>query len=236
MLKTYLTKLKATFLTAVAAMAVMPASAADFFSTEQPESLFDIGLRAGVNTSNRNIHKNTFDIWNRNSWGTGFNIGAVVNLNFRDYISIQPGIFFDSRSGSWAYASSEGTDLNAGALTQFGKGRTYNINIPVLCAIHFNVTDNLRWNIEAGPYLQVKLKNDINGKFSYPARVSDHDTEYATASLRTCDFGFKFGSSLDILYHYNVGIHYLAGCLDVWNPSFLGGRNKEWSFTIGYNF
>ena len=212
------------------------ASASDFFSTAEPESLFDIGLRMGVNTSNRNVEKNVFDLWNRNSWGTGFNVGAVVNLNFRDYLSIQPGIFFDSRSNSWAYASSAGADLTQTIVSQFGKGRSYHINIPVLCSVHFNITDNLRWSLEAGPYLQINLKSNVNGKFSYPAIPASDPEDFKNARLRGCDFGMKFGTTLDILYHYNLGVHYLAGCLDAWKPSMLGGRNKEWVFSVGYNF
>ena len=75
----------------------------EFFSTEPADQLFSFGARLGINASNRTFPSNVFNKWNSNSWGTGMDVGAIANINFRDYLSVQPGIFFESRSGNFSY-------------------------------------------------------------------------------------------------------------------------------------
>lgn len=43
------------------------------------------------------------------------------------------------------------------------------------------------------------------------------------------------GTGIQVLDHYYLGVHYEAGCTKVWKHS-LAGRNKAWTFTIGYDF
>lgn len=213
--------------------------AVDFFSTERPESFFNFGARVGLNTSNRTINTPMGGIWNLNSWGMGFDAGVVADINFVDFISLQPGFFYESRSGSYTYQYSyikvEGADPSIE--TQIGKGREYNFTIPVLASFHFNILEDLRWNVDFGPYFQFKLKSTFDGKFRYPESYSPTGLiPYPDVKRSKCDIGFKMGTGLDICHHYYVGIHYLAGMLKAWNPAPLGGRNKEWMFTVGYNF
>lgn len=218
--------------------AVISASAIDFFDKSTPRDLFNVGVRLGVNTSNRTVNKNIFDLWSSNSWGTGLDLGAVVNINFREYISVQPGFFFESRSGQYAYVSTiQGATSGDDVLNQYGSTRSYNFTIPVVVSVHLNVTDNLRWSIEAGPYLQWIMKNTVNDKFTYQSlTTAPGDDGLSKGKASNFDFGFKFGTTLDILRHYNVGVHYMAGWLHAWKASELGGHNKAWVFTIGYNF
>ena len=223
---------------AVGLAAMAPAFGQDFFSTADADQLFNLGVRVGVNTSNRTISSNMASLWNHNSWGTGFTAGVVADLNIKNYISVQPGFFYESRSGAFAY---QGYDHNAAGesykLTQLGKGREYNFTIPIMASLHFNVLDELRWNIELGPYFQIKLKSTFDGAFYYPETTIAGTVEYFD-NVKTArgDVGLKMGTSLDIYDHYHIGVHYLAGFCHPWNPGNLGGHNKEWLFTIGYNF
>lgn len=221
----------------LALAAAMPASAAEFFSTAQTETIFDLGVRVGVNTSNRTLSSSIASIWNHNSWGTGFDAGAVCDINFRDFISVQPGFFFESRSGAFTYMSTAYLNGESFVKTQVGKGREYLFTIPVVGSLHFNLANNLRWNVDFGPYFQIKLKSTFDGKFSYPEATPIGGLEYFNnVKTAKCDFGLKMGTGLDIHRHYYVGVHYLAGLLNPWNPGKLGGHNKEWMFTIGYTF
>lgn len=225
-------QIKSILASALLGGAALSASAADFFDASQPESLFNIGFRFGINTSNRTVSKNVFPEWHNNAWGTGIDVGAVVDLNFRDWLSIQPGLFFESRSGCYAYVCEYRDEFGEKqTLSQYGHDRSYNFTVPILCVAHFNVTDNVRWNVEAGPYLQFIIKDSVNDKFQYPAAPAD----FALAKGRNFDFGIKAGSSLTILKHYNFGIHYLAGWLHPWKGDVLGGCRKGWVFSIGYN-
>lgn len=231
--------MKKLLLTAsLAICSIIPLSARDFFSTEDSETIFDLGARIGINTSNRTISSSAATLWNQNSWGTGFDIGVVADINFKNYISIQPGFFYESRSGAFAYQNSVFNETGDHFVkTQLGKGREYLFTIPIVASIHFNILDDLRWNVDFGPYFQLKLKSTFDGEFEYPEATAAGGIEYYhDVKTSKCDVGLKMGTGLDIYQHYYVGVHYLAGLLNPWNPGRLGGHNKEWMFTVGYTF
>ena len=223
---------------ALALASIMPAAAVDFFSTDVTETIFDLGVRVGINTSNRTISESIASTWNHNSWGTGFDAGVVCDVNFRDFLSIQPGFFYETRSGAFAYQSTAyNTTGDSYIKTQVGKGREYLFTVPIVASFHFNLASNLRWNVDFGPYLQFKLKSTFDHKFSYPEATAFGGLEYFNnVKTSKCDVGLKMGTGIDVYRHYYVGVHYLAGLLNPWNPGKLGGHNKEWMFTIGYTF
>ena len=222
----------------LAATCISTVSAADFFSTEKSSQLFNLGVRVGLNTSNRTLSSSSANLWNKNSWGIGFDAGVVADINFKDFISLQPGFFYETRSGSFAYQSIYYTeDGDHDVFTQLGKGREYLFTIPVLASVHFNITDDLRWDVECGPYLQIKLKSTFDRSFEYPWATAGGGLVYLdNVKTAKVDVGLKIGTGLNILDDYYIGVHYLAGFCHPWFPGELGGRNKEWMFTIGYNF
>jgi len=190
--------------------------------------------------------KDIFNVWDKNSWGTGFDIGFVADLHIRNYISIQPGIFFQSRSGNFTYASTYWlpvTDENGNVtekkqeLMQYGHNRNYNLVIPIIASGHFNIGDKVKWNVDFGPYISFRIGN--NGRPDiYELKYGNdgpvlHSSE---AGSNTVDFGFKMGTGFTFLNHYYFGVHYMAGATDVWKNTGMGGRNKAWTFTAGYDF
>lgn len=222
----------------LASMAFLPSFGQDFFSNEKPDKIFNLGVRVGINTSNRTLSNTVATIWNHNSWGTGFDAGIVADINIRNFVSIQPGFFYESRSGAYTYQNSNFTPGGDHFVyTQVGKGREYLFTIPVVASFHFNIIDELRWNVDFGPYFQFKLKSTFDHKFEYPEATLAGAIQY-TNDVKTsrCDVGLKMGTGFDIFTHYYVGVHYLAGMCHPWNPGKLGGHNKEWMFTVGYNF
>ncbi len=217
-------------------VAALPAgaSAQDFFSTDAPEKMLTIGVRAGLNNSNVTINKNTFDLWNVNSWGLGTNFGAEVGIHFRDYLSIRPSFWFESRSGSYAYASLVADAANPetlGELVQLGHYRTYHFTIPVMAVVSFNITENLRWNVMAGPYISWRLGTTGNGIVEIPRGEDTY-----TADRKSFDAGLRIGTGLELRRHWVLEAAYEAGGCHAWKDGSLGGRNKAWLFSVGYNF
>lgn len=223
------------------ALGALGANAADFFSTAECDRFITFGARIGFNTSNRTIDGKAFPgFYHNESWGTGFDLGALVNLNFRDYLTIQPGIFFESRSGRYTLLGhTAASDADPGQdVAQAGRRNTYNLTVPVMALVGFNVTDDMRWTVEAGPYFTFLLDSRLKGtRLIGSERLFNQDAA-------GFDFGFKMGTGLRILDHYYIGAHYMAGCLDAWKEKRLpdarrlnfGGLTKAWTFTIGYDF
>lgn len=227
------------------AAAVCSNAKAEFFSTEQSEQFITYGARIGVNTSNRTISSEAFPAcYHNESWGTGFDLGGVVNFNFLDCVSVQPGLFFESRSGRnvlMGTASGSGLPDDGSEIAQAGKYNAYDIVIPVMGVAHFNVAEQVRWNLEVGPYVSFTLGSSMkNNRYVVdgPSQVTLFRQKPAGA-----DFGFKMGTSIDVLGNYYLGVHYMAGCTRAWQNRELenltksyGGRTKAWVFTVGYNF
>lgn len=206
----------------------------EFFDKGHPDQLFNIGFRLGFNTSDRSFPDTPLTQYNNSSWGLGFDAGVVVSLNIRDYLSIQPGFFFESRSGNYnmLFWYIDYFNKNQDYYT-LGHYRTFNFTVPVMAVMKFNVASNVKWSVELGPYLQFILKNQ-GKEIQLPYMVQGTNTfDSYYAKRNSFDFGIKMGSGLTFANHYYFGIHYLAGVCNAYkNPA--GGRNKAWTFTIGY--
>lgn len=211
--------------------------AQDFFDTSDATSFFTFGARIGFNTSNKTFPKDHFTLWNHNSWGTGFNVGILANLNFKEYLSLQPGIFFESRSGNYTYLTSY---LNYAGKEdthyEMGHIRGYYITVPVMGVVKFNIAEKIKWMVEFGPYFQYALKqngvDNIAVLYRLPQNIGY--SQY-TAQKNSLDVGLKMGTGLRFYNHYYIGVHYLAGLCNTWKQP-AGGKNKSWEFSIGYDF
>lgn len=214
------------------------ASAQNFFSNEEPAQLFDIGLRLGINASNRTFPKGAFNQWSVNSWGTGVDAGCVVDINIRDFVSLQPGLFIETRSSNYAYAhiyydkNHESDDLS-----QLGHDRSVNLTVPILVSLKLNLADNLRAIAEAGPYVQYYFYDSATDKVQVvePQSKPTDPLRVSRAKPASLDVGLKIGGGISFQRRYSFFIHYLAGGKKAWKEPLQGGHNKEWLFTIGYN-
>ena len=211
--------------------------AQEFFDKSDAVNFFTFGARLGVNTSNRTFPAGNYSNMILTSWGTGFEIGAVADINFKEYLSLQPGLFFESRSGNIVNIVDYYSDMG-NAQTYYEKDhlRAFYFTIPVMGVVKFNITDKLKWMVDLGPYFQLKIsesgQNDV--KILYRPANSTAYTQYS-AKHNSIDAGIKVGTGLRIYNHYYIGVHYLAGFCNAWKEP-LGGRNKSWDFTIGYDF
>lgn len=210
-----------------------PSSAVSFFSTAAPAKLFSLGVRVGINTTNQTVSKDMFDTWNVSSWGTGFTAGVVAPINFRDFFAIEPGFFYESRSGDYAYADE--VSAAGSQNVELGHYRLYNFVIPVLAKVRFNLTSKVVWSIDFGPYYSLRL-NSSNRYLTINSGVEDADAPFPLGKRKGSDFGFKFGTGLRLLNHFYVGVHYSAGALNAWKDKDMGGRNKCWTFSAGWDF
>lgn len=217
------------------------ARALSILDTNPAPNLFTLGVRVGLNASNRTIDKKVFDIWNQNTWGTGFTAGAVCDIWLRNYISIQPGVFFETRSGKFTYINdwnvANGENSNSGNTTvQVGKMRNCNLTIPVLASVHFRLGSLLKWNVDLGPFLSFRLKTGGDRVLIPTDNFIGNNPEYQTAYQRKFNVGFKMGTGLTLMQHYYLGVHYMASMLSPWKLDGLHGRDKAWTVTLGYDF
>lgn len=200
---------------------------------------------------------NDYNAYNNCGWGTGFELGVAADLNIKNYLSIQPGFFFKSRSNSYNLASNLGSDVlypYSGAMFfQAGKLNSYHFTIPIMARFHFNVTDDLIWNVEAGPYVSLGLSSKLKNKVCYLSlqdanlnaneAINIPDGVEFKQHVSGTNFGLKMGTGITVLRRYVFSVAYQAGISKPWkeikfeNMKYnYGGRSKLWSFTVGYIF
>lgn len=229
-------KIIISFLFIFSLLGPIASKAQTFFDTSDAPTFFSLSGRLGFNTSNMTFPSGHFNLYNKNSWGTGFNLGVLANLHFKEYLTLQPSLFFNSRSGDYTYLT-EYLNMFGDDDTHYEMGhhRGYYLTIPVMGVVKFNIAEKINWLVELGPYLQFSLKQTGINNVSVLYRLPQSNTysEYV-AKYNSFDFGFKMGTGLRFYDHYYIGVHYLAGACNAWKlPS--GGKNKSWEFSIGYD-
>lgn len=218
-------KLKSLATVAFVAAISGSAQASDFFDTSKPKNIFDLGARVGFNISNQ-THNPEGTKLNLDKWGTGFDAGVICDINIKDYISIQPGFFFESRSHDYAYIyPNEPLDY-----IRYGHTRNYTFTVPILVSLRLNPADNIRWSVDLGPYFQFGLGGSDKGEEN---NIAFKDSHYDFR--HKFDIGLKIGTGIKFMQHYYIGVHYLSGFKHVWKDV-ANGHNKAWTFTIGYDF
>lgn len=216
----------------LALCATGPATAQDWIDTSEPDNLLTYGVRVGFNTSNATRGGGDSRA-NLDAWGTGFDAGAVVSLNFNNSVSVQPGFFFQSRSHNYSYVIPQTADGTAPNIHEYGHTLCRSFQVPVMGIFSMHPSESLKWSIEFGPYFNFGLTGSDKGTQEVGLASRDYSDGYYD-HRKKFDFGFKMGSSLTVLDHYYLGIHYECGACSVWNNA--DGRNKAWTFTIGYDF
>lgn len=227
--------------------------AADLLDRSKSDHVFDMGVRVGVNSSNRTFGGGNVPLFDREGWGNGFDLGIVADINIRNYLSIQPGLFFETSKNSYTfvdqvvgYDSSTGAESGRSLLTQAGNFSSSAFTIPILGSLHLNVSGDVRWDVEFGPYLSLRMGSKLKDEVCRQTE-SDGATQIQVPAFhpkaRGAEFGFKIGTGLRILGHYTCSVHYMGSAGSPWkdkkaeNVKYgFGGHAKTWVFTVGYNF
>ena len=260
--------MKKQILAIAAAMAVGTSAVSAQFTinTAHPERVITVGVRAGGNVSNTSSNEsdllpaiNMYD----GEWKGGFTMGVVADLNIREYISIQPGVFYSSASHGFKRMSigrtlpteeyPVGTDY---ATATSSSSTAHYFQVPLLVSFKVEAGPKIKLIAEAGPYFAWGLggheKYSIKNFDGSPAggATPTHKRDYFGRGgiSRTYDWGFKMGVGV-MFDRISINAHYLAGCRDVLRPSAcndpnadpmilagVDGYNKMWQFTLGYNF
>lgn len=214
-----------------------------------PERLFVFGVRAAINTSNLSDNLSSAQQgmkWTNNQWKAGFSMGVVCDINVRNFLTLQPGLFLQRRNHDYTHMISSAQD---GSFTcNDGNRSSYYFQIPILASWRVDFTDDFQWQLDFGPYFLYGIDGDDKyTSFSIiPGLVTENVTrkkDYfgSDGMVKGYDWGFKMGTGLVVLKKYYVGIHYEAGCRNVLkpvegSPQKYSAHNKAWQFSIGYNF
>lgn len=233
--------LKKIFLTAIAAL---PLGAAAQYSNAPVQ----VGIRAGVNTSNISETRMTpgFTLSHNPHWRSGFTLGAIVDIPIKSNVFLTPGFYYDYRHNDYdlqyQYVSN---DRDVIASTR-GEVYTNWFQIPILASYRIPVKI-VTFQFDFGPYISLGL----GGRDKTTTLEVGHEELMEPMTVKTTafgygedaryfniDWGFDFGFGMMFAQHYYIGAHYLIGArnLALSKRVLSKAHTHEWQFSVGYNF
>ena len=152
----------------------------------------------------------------------GFNLGVGMDYGFSENWSLQSGLMISSKGYK---------------VKNYAKVRPIYLDIPILAAYKFNISDNTKFVINAGPYLAFglggKCKFDEGGDYKLFKGEDGEDAEYSRF-----DLGIQYGIGLEIGDHYLVNLTGQNGFISPFDypDGYDGDKPKNMTFSIGVGY
>lgn len=176
------------------------------FAPELVKQKLFVGLHGGVNFSTAGLGVG----YGSAKWVTGFHIGASVTYKFTDIFGASTGLYFATRG----YKYSDVNIVNEKGDFQF-------LDIPVMALLHFDLSDAVALQIQAGPYFSVNVGGKVTADFPWTSeKFSD---KYSAFQV-----GGQGGFKMIFAKHYAIGADYQHG--------FGNYEGKTVSVNVGYIF
>lgn len=213
------------------------------------------GVRAGLNVANAGG-----DFKDNKNYGedmdfkskVGFHVGVIADIELSKSFYLQPGLYFSTKG-----LKAEDKDNDA----DYSEKLNYNLNyleLPILASYRFNISDNVKWQINAGPYFALgvggKMKTTVTDEGEKMEYKSDafgtekEDDEEIKGGLKRFDAGLSFGTGISISKIY-IGVKYDLGLANIADKKseMWGGfgedgnkalkvRNRNFAVSVGYTF
>lgn len=168
--------------------------------------------RVGMNFSNMTKAEGTKAL-------PGFNLGVGMDYGFSENWSLQSGLMISSKGYK---------------IKDYSKDRPIYLDIPILAAYKFNISDNTKFVINAGPYLAFglggKCKFDEGGDYKLFKGEDGEDAEYSRF-----DLGIQYGIGLELSEHYLINLTGQNGFICPWDVD-EGDKPKNMTFSIGVGY
>ncbi len=188
-----------------------------FNSVVFAQATFDLGLKAGVHTTNLTIDEgqlfNTFDVGISSNSITKMHIGAFGRLGY-GRLFIQPEAYFSQKGG----------DLSSGLIEETGSFDYENIDVPVLLGYHFVKGKVFDIRGMVGPVFSFVLNAD------YPDELNSIlNEEFFEDNI----LGIQYGLGIDVLFlTLDARVEHASNIYD--DPELVSGKSTTFMFSIGF--
>lgn len=191
----------------------------------------------------------------------GYTFGVGVDYAFSDMWSVQSGLMFASKGTKIDLSYSEDGDTES---DEYKINPVY-LEIPILAAVKFPISDNMKFIVNVGPYVAFGLGGKTTNDYSYTSvdypednesgsqsfklfsKEKDEDgNEAEKAALKRFDLGLQYGIGLEF-GHYLVNLSGQYGFINPVNEKgylgdFMYDKNekkispKNMSFAISVGY
>lgn len=148
----------------------------------------------------------------------GYTVGLGVDYQFTNTWYLQSGLNFTGK----------GAKLNG------LKVKSHYMEIPVLAAAKFDIADNMKFVVNAGPYVAVGL----GGKAEFEGESFKVFKEYDNkdAFMKRFDMGIQYGVGLELSNCYLINLSGQYGFIDTINNTTKSPKNIAFLISLGYRF
>ena len=153
---------------------------------------------------------------------TGFTMGVGADYAFNENWAFQPGIMITSKGYKVKYGDEKAT------------ARPVYLDIPILAAYKFDITDNTKFVINAGPYLAFGL----GGKYKEHWDGGDDWKIFDDKGVdcNRFDLGLQWGLGVELGEHYLVNFTAQHGFLNPFKDDDDNSKNMSFAIGVGYRF
>lgn len=149
----------------------------------------------------------------------GFTLGVGMDYGFNENWSLQSGLMISSKG----WKEKEGDIKNT--------YRPIYLDIPILAAYKFNISDNTKFVINAGPYLAFGL----GGKAKYEGGEDKKMFDKEGWDMGRFDLGIQYGIGLELSDRYLINLTGQNGFICPWDVE-EGDKPKNMTFSIGVGY
>lgn len=142
----------------------------------------------------------------------GFNLGVGMDYGFSESWSLQSGLMISSKGYKY-----DGF-----------KARPIYLDIPILAAYKFNISDNTKFVINAGPYLAFGL----GGKYKVDG-IDESEKIFGDDGWKRFDLGIQYGVGLELSDRYLINLTGQNGFI---SPADGEDNPKNMTFSIGVGY
>lgn len=147
----------------------------------------------------------------------GFTLGVGMDYGFNENWSLQSGLMISSKG--FKFKEGDWKD----------KYRPIYLDIPILAAYKFNISDNTKFVINAGPYLAIGLGGKNKETDEEDIKLFDKDGY----DWKRFDLGIQYGIGLELSDRYLINLTGQNGFI---SPVDGGDNPKNMTFTIGVGY
>lgn len=147
----------------------------------------------------------------------GFTLGVGMDYGFNENWSLQSGLMISSKG--FKFKEGDWKD----------KYRPIYLDIPILAAYKFNISDNTKFVINAGPYLAIGLGGKNKETDEEDIKLFDKDGY----DWKRFDLGIQYGIGLELSDRYLINLTGQNGFI---SPVDGGDDRKNMTFTIGVGY
>jgi hypothetical protein len=158
----------------------------------------------------------------------GYNVGVGMDYAFSEDWSLQSGLNFTGKG-----AKGEGIKIKMNY-----------VELPILAAYKFALGENMKFVVNAGPYLAVGLGGKMSvdgadGEEGGDIKLFSKEDGAEEALMKRFDLGIQYGIGLEVGEHYLVNLTGQNGFINPLNDKVWGEastKNMAFSISVGYRF